>query len=80
MKNIFIKYSIAQGILEDFFPTILREQDMLRSKENWTKVLALVPDEEIRTQCDAHWTANPEFTSEYRWEQLVNGINSEMKV
>lgn len=50
--------------LRKFFPrVILENQNVLGIKENWSKVLALVPDESASLAFFADFLPNPHFTS-----------------
>ncbi len=58
-------------ILKAHFPRlILQNQDVLGEKETWSKILALIPDEDIRTHLDRHWQQSHDTPKE-KWTQLV---------
>ena len=55
----------------------MEEQDLLADKGTWDGILALVPDEEIRQKCDAHWLQKGAgLSSIKKWMQLVGEIES----
>ncbi|TPX56189.1 hypothetical protein PhCBS80983_g04717 [Powellomyces hirtus] len=60
-----------------FTKTVLHEMDSLGTRERWTKVLAFVPDIELRSRMDAQWKNNLESSPEEvmssidRWKMLV---------
>jgi len=58
-KKVMIKGSVhpsvgrARDIITDYFENLcLIDQDILGSKESWTKVLALIPDDNLRADCE----------------------------
>jgi DNA primase small subunit len=72
---------LAYKELNAWFETIVVEQDLMGEKESWDKVLALVPDEEIRRKCDTHWTnKGARLSSIDKWGQLVSEVESGRKV
>ena len=43
----------ARGIIADYFEKLcLVDQDILGTRESWTKVLALIPDDDLRADCE----------------------------
>ncbi|KAK9765570.1 p48 polypeptide of DNA primase [Basidiobolus ranarum] len=59
---------------ESFSQLILKDQDVLREKENYSKVLALIPDENIRNELSQKWENNPGRPSTERWDDLAHEI------
>jgi len=64
-------------IKESFEKLCLRDQDILGCKEAWTKVLALIPDEDVRADIDAK--ISKEKTGVERWNKLRNILVSHVQ-
>ncbi|KAL3900240.1 MAG: hypothetical protein SGCHY_001487, partial [Lobulomycetales sp.] len=71
----------AYRVLQEYFEqSIITEQDLFGTKESWDKILALVPDEEIKRKCNSHWEQKGgRLSSIDKWHQLVNEIESGKK-
>lgn len=62
--------SHALAIIKDEFEDLcIKGQDILGTPERWQKVLALIPDEQIRTKLDADFVQCK--NSEQRWAKLA---------
>lgn len=54
---------------------MLDRMGILDEHESWTKVLQLIPDEEIRRKLDAEWTSGKKrLTSREKWESIESEI------
>ncbi|KAJ2079201.1 p48 polypeptide of DNA primase [Coemansia sp. RSA 988] len=63
-------------IVEDYFEElVLVGQEILLTRERWTKVLAALPDEEVRKQLDAKWAKNPDRSSVDKWSEMVDAVD-----
>ncbi|KAI8921834.1 hypothetical protein DFJ77DRAFT_425488, partial [Powellomyces hirtus] len=78
MMSFFLCSRAYQKVLHKHFTkTVLHEMDSLGTRERWTKVLAFVPDIELRSRMDAQWKNNLESSPEEvmssvdRWKMLV---------
>lgn len=47
---------------------------VLDTKETWTKVLQLIPDDEIRRELDSEWDDDPSLSSTDKWEKLISKL------
>ncbi|KAJ1951136.1 p48 polypeptide of DNA primase, partial [Linderina pennispora] len=51
-------------IIEDYFEdVVLGEQEILLTRDRWLKVLAALPDEDLRQTLDTQWQKRPDRTS-----------------
>ncbi|KAI8901127.1 hypothetical protein BC833DRAFT_579055 [Globomyces pollinis-pini] len=70
----------ALGPCANFFgSTMLKDMGVLESKEQWSKVLAIIPDESYRKQLDREWTENPSLSSMQKWDQLRSMLGNSKK-
>ncbi|XP_046859250.1 DNA primase small subunit-like [Xenia sp. Carnegie-2017] len=67
----------ASTILESDFKTLLLEkQDILSDKETWKKVLALIPDENVKKNLNLSWEKSQ--TSKERWKILESEMDKKI--
>ncbi|KAJ1905525.1 p48 polypeptide of DNA primase [Coemansia sp. IMI 209127] len=60
-------------IIEEYFEEVVLEgQEILLTRERWTKVLAALPDEELRKQLDTQWSKRPSKPSVEKWSEMVD--------
>jgi DNA primase small subunit len=72
---------LAYKELQGWFEGIVVEQELMGTKESWDKILALVPDEEIKRKCDSHWTSKGDRLSSIdKWLQLCSEVEAGRKV
>ncbi|KAI8325284.1 prim-pol domain-containing protein [Martensiomyces pterosporus] len=63
-------------IIEDYFEDVLlTEQEILLTRERWTKVLAALPDEELRSTLDAQWSKRPDRSSSEKWSDMIDAVD-----
>ncbi|KAJ2658145.1 p48 polypeptide of DNA primase [Coemansia sp. RSA 1200] len=63
----------SMEIIEDYFEQVLLEdQEILLTRERWNKVLAALPDEELRNQIDTQWSKRPDKPSVEKWSEMVD--------
>ena len=63
-------------VLEKYFePCIIVNQNILGFKESWDKVLALIPDDEIKLELDTQWKLKS-YSSLEKWNHLKATISS----
>ncbi|CAJ0846328.1 12931_t:CDS:2, partial [Entrophospora sp. SA101] len=60
--------------LEVIKDLILKDQDVLKDENCWNKVLACIPNMEIRNTLNKRWLENPSETSLNRWKDLTNEV------
>ncbi|KAJ3011653.1 primase, DNA, polypeptide 1 (49kDa) [Thoreauomyces humboldtii] len=68
-------YSLARAqkvLLKHFKQTILKAQEVLATQPRWNKILAMVPDVELRSRLDAEWAKTAAGSSVSKWAQLVH--------
>ncbi|KAI9506797.1 DNA primase, small subunit [Coemansia spiralis] len=77
--NLSQRYShhphIARSIeiIEEYFEDVLLvDQEILLTRERWMKVLAALPDEELRKTLDAQWSRRPDRSSVEKWSEMVD--------
>ncbi|KAJ1960446.1 p48 polypeptide of DNA primase [Dipsacomyces acuminosporus] len=63
---------IIEGYFED---VLLAEQEILLTRERWAKVLAALPDEELRSSLDAQWSKRPERSSSEKWSDMIDAVD-----
>ncbi|CAG8785488.1 19812_t:CDS:2, partial [Racocetra fulgida] len=69
------------NIIEDYFEDIvLKDQDVLGSEENWSKVLNCIPDDEIIKKLTNKWNSSQSKSSVQKWEELVNELENAANV
>ena len=56
-------------IIDGYFSQLLEEQDFLATREQWSKMLALVP-KNVAAELDQEWQENRTMTSTERWRRL----------
>ena len=76
--------SSSLEIIDGYFNELLEEQDFLAMREQWTKMLALVP-KNVASELDKEWQENCTMTSTERWRRLkyelrVRGDRSVCKI
>lgn len=57
-----------------FANTMLNKMGILDSEEEWSKVLAVIPDENIRKELQKDWSEKTDLTSKQRWEMLQSKL------
>ena len=62
-------HSSSLEIIDGYFVGLLEEQDFLATREQWSKMLALVP-KSVATELDKEWQDNQTMTSTERWRRL----------
>ncbi|KAJ1837541.1 p48 polypeptide of DNA primase [Coemansia sp. RSA 486] len=45
------------------------------TKERWTKVLAALPDEDLRKSLDAQWSKRPDRSSVDKWSEMIDAVD-----
>ncbi|KND00533.1 DNA primase subunit PRI1 [Spizellomyces punctatus DAOM BR117] len=65
-------------LVPHFRKTVVEGMQVLSVRDHWTKLLALVPDEDVRKRLDQQWSTR-ERSNESRWEDLVSELNSKKK-
>ena len=66
--------SKALAVIREYFHELcIKGQDILGTPERWQKVLALIPDEQLRTKLDSDFSSMK--NSEQRWAKLVKMTN-----
>ncbi|KAJ3268349.1 primase, DNA, polypeptide 1 (49kDa), partial [Terramyces sp. JEL0728] len=58
---------------------MLDKMGILNSKETWSKLLSVIPDESIRKDLDAEWTKNPESAPTAKWDMLQSRLKGSKK-
>ncbi|OQR91020.1 DNA primase small subunit [Achlya hypogyna] len=68
-------YSILEPLFNDM---ILSEsgQDILSSPDHWSKLLEMVPDEELRSTFHHKWLKTTELTPQAKWTELKSAIQT----
>ncbi|RIB12912.1 hypothetical protein C2G38_2199424 [Gigaspora rosea] len=68
-------YRRSLGIIEKYFEDIvLKDQDVLGSEENWSKVLNCIQDDEIIKKLSNKWNGSNSKSSVQKWDELVNEL------
>ena len=62
-------HSSSLEIIDGYFSHLLEEQDFLATREQWNKMLALVP-KNVAMELDQEWQENCIMTSTERWRRL----------
>ncbi|KAJ2313303.1 p48 polypeptide of DNA primase [Coemansia sp. RSA 2705] len=63
-------------IIEEYFESILLvDQEILLTRERWTKVLAALPDEDLRKTLDAKWSSKPDISSVDKWSEMIDLVD-----
>ncbi|KAI8393421.1 eukaryotic and archaeal DNA primase small subunit [Radiomyces spectabilis] len=57
-----------------FVPLLLEKQGILETQESWSKVLAILPDADMRNTLDAKWTEEPGRSGISKWEDLRQAL------
>ena len=75
LKNVLLMYShtlhrSALTVIDHYFIDLLEEQDFLATREQWSKVLALVP-KTAAAELDTEWNDNPHQSSKNKWRRLA---------
>ncbi|KAJ1814787.1 p48 polypeptide of DNA primase [Coemansia sp. RSA 2599] len=66
----------SMEIVEEYFEDILLiDQEIMLTKERWTKVLAALPDEELRKSLDAQWSKRPDRSSVEKWSEMIDAVD-----
>ncbi|KAI7833145.1 hypothetical protein BX661DRAFT_179254 [Kickxella alabastrina] len=66
----------SMEIIEEYFEDIvLVDQEILLTRERWTKVLAAVPDEELRNYLDEKWMKRPDRSSVDKWSEMIDAVD-----
>ncbi|KAJ2894697.1 p48 polypeptide of DNA primase, partial [Coemansia aciculifera] len=66
-------------IVEEYFEDVLLvDQEILLTRERWTKVLSALPDEDLRKSMDAQWTKRPDRSSVDKWSELIDAVDKRM--
>ncbi|KAI8974058.1 DNA primase catalytic subunit [Pilobolus umbonatus] len=61
-----------------FYSFILNEQGVLDTPEEWKKVLAIIPDEEVQAKLDESWTRRHKSPDE-KWEELTMELDKQKR-
>ena len=67
--HMYIPFSSSLEIINGYFKQLLEEQDFLATREQWSKMLALVP-RGVASELDKEWQDNCTMTSTERWRRL----------
>ncbi|KAJ2013644.1 p48 polypeptide of DNA primase [Coemansia sp. S680] len=63
-------------IVEEYFEDVLLvDQEILLTRDRWTKVLNALPDEELRKTMDAQWSKRPDRSSVDKWSELIDAVD-----
>ncbi|KAJ1663998.1 p48 polypeptide of DNA primase [Coemansia sp. RSA 2424] len=63
-------------IVEEYFEDVLLvDQEILLTRERWTKVLNALPDEDLRKSMDAQWAKRPDRSSVEKWSELIDAVD-----
>ena len=65
--------SSAVRIASKYFEDLVEEQGFLDTEEQWSKMLALVPEKK-RQLLHEEWRDRPRDTGSVRWRRLVNEV------
>ncbi|KAJ2693458.1 p48 polypeptide of DNA primase, partial [Coemansia spiralis] len=66
----------SHAIIENVFDELLLEdQEILLTPDRWAKVLAAVPDEELRRSLDAQWSRRPDRPSADKWSEMIDAVD-----
>lgn len=69
--------SRAYRILEPLFEDMILGPDgqgVFMSKQHWSKLLDMVPDEDLRAQLNKRWASTDSSTPGDKWRELVAGV------
>ncbi|ORY52018.1 prim-pol domain-containing protein [Rhizoclosmatium globosum] len=67
----------ANEVLDPMFTKrLIHTQDILSNPEKWKRILALIPDEELRKKFDDQWAANKKLTPHDKWLQVVTELKT----
>lgn len=61
----------ASKIIKDFFADLVEEQGWLNSAEQWTEILKLVPEEEVRSAIEKDFLNSKQGSVQTRWRKLL---------
>ena len=67
--NLSLPRSSSLEIIDGYFVSLLEEQDFLATREQWSKMLSLVP-KSVAMELDQEWQDNRTMTSTERWRRL----------
>ncbi|KAJ2159288.1 p48 polypeptide of DNA primase [Coemansia sp. RSA 552] len=63
-------------IIEDHFEELLLvDQEILLTRERWMRVLAALPDEDLRQEIDAKWSRHPDQPSVEKWSEMIDMVD-----
>ena len=62
-------------IAGQYFPDLVEEQGFLDDREQWEKMLSLVPEKKKRTQLQEEWEARPQESGRERWKRLSSEVS-----
>ena len=75
-QNAHPSIESALKIIRNEFRTLcLKDQDMMGSKENYEKVLAMLPKDEFRQEIRKQFEANPSWSGEKRWDYMYSYLS-----
>ncbi|CAG8698462.1 15730_t:CDS:10 [Cetraspora pellucida] len=75
----FLRRSL--DIIDKYFEDIvLKDQDVLGSEENWSKVLNCIPDDEIIKKLTNKWNSSNFKSSVEKWKELVSELDNAANV
>jgi len=61
------------------FPNIVfGSQEILTEPENWEKILAIIPDEDVQAKIRAEWEDAPGRAPAQKWKDLTDIIGHEI--
>ncbi|KAJ3258743.1 hypothetical protein HK103_003337 [Boothiomyces macroporosus] len=58
---------------------MLDKMGILNSKEHWSKLLAIIPDESIRNELDNEWSKSPDTPASTKWDMLQSRLKGSKK-
>ncbi|KAI9332377.1 hypothetical protein BDR26DRAFT_806422 [Obelidium mucronatum] len=71
-KSLHPSLRKAQEVLNPMFTQrLIHNQDILTNPEKWKKIIALIPDEDLRRKFEDHWTNNKKSTPQEKWGQIM---------
>ncbi|CAG8562853.1 12933_t:CDS:10 [Funneliformis caledonium] len=72
--------SRAFNIIEEYFEqVILRDQEVLKDEQEWSKVLDCIPDIDVRQRLNDNWRKNPCRHSIQKWDDLIKALGNQKK-
>ncbi|ORX58229.1 putative DNA primase small subunit [Hesseltinella vesiculosa] len=76
MKILHPSLERSYKTIEPYFESlILDQQGVLDTKEEWTKMVSILSDANIRDQLNNEWSNNPSLSGAEKWDQLVQAVH-----